>query len=393
VGLTGSSQKTSKQDLYGLRGSIDLTDNFELAANYVQGNKGQDSIASLEGELGLSPEATLWGEYACSSYRQGETESEPKKRNAFQLSASLYYEKLILDASYEKVGRDFYFAGNPNASGDYEQYDLSLTSLTDYINGTIYYNKYHTGLSQNSDRLITSTAGADLTAAFPKLPLLFLTYNLDKTYNSENGNLLINDAIDDLTIGFSYPIGKIRLSANYLRFSYKDTSEMAIDETIVSTNYGLSVPWGKRTTLSANYVISATEDSTTTNTTHSRSITLGARYGLTLGKLVLSPQYKVTLVDSRQRNKTTTSLGLSYPFTRKSVLRLNYHLTNYGELINPGKAISDKFSTNFSYQYSLAKNHKLELNYTLDNLRNFTAVESATTTRDSSLRLTYNYQF
>ncbi len=393
VGLTGSSQKTSKQDLYGLRGSIDLTDNLELAANYVQGNKGQDSIASLEGELGLSPEATLWGEYALSSYEQGEIESERSKRNAFQLSTSLYYEKLTLDASYEKVGRDFYFAGNSNASGDYEQYDLSLTSLTDYINGTVYYNKYHRGLWQNSDRLITTTAGADLTAAFPKLPLLLLTYNLDKTYNSENGNLLINDAIDDLTIGFSYPIGKIRLSANYLRFSYKDTSEMAIDETIVSTNYGLSVPWGKRTTLSANYVISATEDSTTTNRTHSRSITLGARYGLTLGKLVFSPQYKVTLADSQKESKTTTSFGLSYSFTRKSILRLNYYLTNYGELINPGKAISDKFSINLGYQYSLAKNHKLELNYYLDDQRNFTAGDSSTATQDSGLRLIYNYQF
>ena len=393
VGLVGSSQKTFEGDLYGLRGSTNLTDKFELAANYVKGNKDQNSVSSLQGKFAISPEITLSGEYGWTSYEGDEIESESKKGNAFQLSTLVCYEKLTLDTSYKKVPQDFSFVGSSNTSGGYEQYDLSLTSLTDYINGTMYYNKYHSGLSQNSDRLITTTAGADLTAAFPKLPLLLLSYSLDKTYNSENGNLLINDAVDNLTIGFSYPIGKTKVSANYLKFGYKDTAEVAIDETIVSTNYGLSIPWGKRATFSANYVISSTEDSTTTNRTHSRSITLGAKYRLTLGKLLLLPQYKVSLVGSGQRSKTTTSLGISYFFTRKSILRLNYHLTNYGELVNPDRAISDKFSVDLGYQYSLAKNHKLELNYYLGGQRNFTTVESSTATQNSSVRLTYNYRF
>ena len=391
VGLVGSSEKTFEGDLYGLRGSTTLTDKLELAANYIKGNKGQNSVASLQGELTISPEITLSGEYGWSSFEGQETEQERKRGNAFRLSTSVCYEELTLDASYKKVPRDFSFVGNPSTGSDYEQYDLSLNLHTDYINGTVYYNKYHSGLSQNSDRLITTSAGADLTASFPKLPLLLLSYSLDKTYNSKSGNLLINDAVGNLTMGFSYLVGKTKVSANYLKFSYADTAEPAADETIVSTNYGLSVPWGKRTTLSANYVISSTEDST--NTTHSRSISLGARYRLTLGKLLLLPQYKVSLVGSGQRSKTTTSLGISYSFTRKSALRLNYILTNYGELVNPGRAIFGKFSIDLGYQYSLAKNHRLELNYHLDDQRNFTAVESSPTTRDSGLRLIYKYHF
>jgi len=68
VGLVGSSQKTFEGDLYGLRGSSNVTNKFELAANYVQGKESQNSVASLQGELAISPQITLSGEYGWSSY-------------------------------------------------------------------------------------------------------------------------------------------------------------------------------------------------------------------------------------------------------------------------------------------------------------------------------------
>ena len=128
-------------------------------------------------------------------------------------------------------------------------------------------------------------------------------------------------------------------------------------------------------------------------TTHSSSVTLGARYRLTLGKLALSPHYKLTLAGWQEDNRATASLGASYSFTSKSVLRLNYSLTSYGEFINPAKAISDKFDIDLSYQYSLAKNHKLELNYFVDSRTSFTATESPTAIQDSSLQFAYKYHF
>lgn len=393
VGLVGSPQKKFENDLYGLRGSINFTDNFELATNYVERKKNENSIASVEAQFGLGPKITLRGEYAWSGHKQAEIDSERKKGNAFQISASLYYEKLFFDASYEKAGKNFYFLGSPITSDEYEQYTLSLTHfLTNYINGTVFYNKYNSGLSQNSHNLLTTTAGVDLTVAFPNLPHLMLTYNLDETRSNDNENILINDTSDNLTVGFSYPIGKARVSANYLRFGYKDASEMAIDGTTVATNYGLSVPWGKRTTFSANYAVSSAENLTDTNIAYSQLITLEAKYRPSLRKLALSSQYKATLPDSGQERKTTTSFGLSYSFTNKSVLRLNYGLTNYGEFINTDKAISDKFSINLNYNSGLAKHHKLQLNYTLNSQRNFTGVGSSTPIENSSLRVIYTLQ-
>ena len=393
VGLVGSSQKEFKDDLYGLGGSVDLSSNLTLGANYVREKDTQNSVASLEVEFTLSPEITLSGEYGWSNYEGEETEQEITKGNAFRIEASAYLEKLSLDVSYGKVEPDFSFVRNPNTSEGYEEYDLSLALFTDHLDGTVYYNKYHSGLFQNSEILITSTAGADLTAAFPNLPLLLLSYSSDETYVSENGTPLINDATNSFTVGLSHLIGKVRLSANYLKFNYRDTSEMEIDETIASTNYGLSVPWGKRTTLSANYVISSTEDSLNASTTLSSSVTLGVRYRLTLGKLVLSPQYKLTLAPWQEENRATASLGASYSFTSKSILRLNYSLTSYGEFVTPGRAISDNFDINLSYQYSLAENHKLELNYFLDSRTSFTAAESPTAIQDSSLQFAYRYHF
>jgi len=40
VGLVGSSQKEFKDDLYGLGGSVDLSSNLTLGANYVQDKDG-----------------------------------------------------------------------------------------------------------------------------------------------------------------------------------------------------------------------------------------------------------------------------------------------------------------------------------------------------------------
>jgi len=393
VGLVGSSQKEFKDDLYGLGGSVDLGSNLTLGANYVRKKDTQNSVASIEADFALTPEMILSGEYAWSNYEEEETEQEITKGNAFRIAASAYSEKLSLDASYGKVEPDFSFVGNPNTSEGYQEHDLSLALFTNHIDGTIYYNKYHSGLFQDSEVLITTTAGADLTAAFPKLPLLLLSYSSDETYICENGNPLINDNTSSFTVGLSHLIGKVRLSANYLRFSYKDASEMEIDQTTVSTNYGLSVPWGKRTTLSANYAISSIENFLDTSTTHSSSVTLGTRYRLALGKLVLSPQYKLTLAGWQEENRATASLGASYSFTSKSILRLNYSLTNYGELINPREAISDKFDIDLSYQYSLAENHKLELNYFIDSRTSFTATESPTAIHDSSLQFAYRYHF
>ncbi|MFQ5835729.1 MAG: hypothetical protein ACE5HR_07395, partial [bacterium] len=181
VGLVGSSQKTFEGDLYGLRGSANLTDNFELAANYVQGNKGQDSTASLEAEFALSPEITLSGEYSWSSYEGEETGLERKRGNTFRVAASAYLEKLTLDGSYEKTGQSFFLLSNPSLSGGGEEYDLYADySFTDYINGALYYNQYDVNLPQQGDIFRYSLADASLSFSLPRLPSLTLSYDISE---------------------------------------------------------------------------------------------------------------------------------------------------------------------------------------------------------------------
>ncbi|GAI03650.1 unnamed protein product, partial [marine sediment metagenome] len=173
MGLVGSTQKTFEGDLYGLRGSTNLTDNFELAANYVQGKKDQNSIASLEAEFALSPEITLSGEYGWSSSERNETESERKTGNAFRIGASAYSERLTIDGSYQKSGGNFFSVGNATLLNGQEEGDLSLDySFTDYINGMLYYNQYNEHLSEQGDIFRYSLADASLSFSLPKLPSL-----------------------------------------------------------------------------------------------------------------------------------------------------------------------------------------------------------------------------
>jgi len=391
--LAGSSKKTFEFDLYGLSGSINLTDNLDFAANYVRASKNHSSITSVQGGLVLTPEITLTGEYAWSNNNGQEIEPESEKGNAFRLFTSLYSEKLSLDVFYEKAGKNFCFLGNPSGTGDYEEYDVSLSPLIEHVDATISYNTYHSGLSQTTDVLVTTTTSGDLSITHPNLPLLLLTYSLDKTYEKENENLLIDDALDILAIGISQPMGRIKLLANYLKSAYKDNSEPVIYETNVSTDYGFSVPWGKRTTASAKYAISSIEDLISDDKTYSRSIILGTRHGLTLGRTAFSLRYELTIPQLQRRNKATTSWGVTYSLNDDSALSANYTLTNSGLLVNPDKLIGDRFYVNLSYQHRFTKNHKLKFSYYLENKRNLAATDNLILTQDSTLRLVSTYNF
>jgi predicted porin len=253
----------------------------------------------------------------------------------------------------------------------------------------IYYNKYHSG-PQSNDTLAVTTAGADLFAIFPNLPVLSLSYSLDKTFSTENGSIMIDDINDTLTLGFSYPIGRARVSANYLRSNYEDVSN-TVGETYVSTDYGFSIPWGRRTTLLVNYLTSSSDDnSINTARTRSHSIALGVKYNIIPRKLILFPQYKLTSDYPEEDRKIATSLEVYYYFTSKSLLKLKYSLTS-SDLVDFDKAISDKVGVNLSYQHNLKKNQRLELSYVFNNQRNFTTTDSSTTTW--SLRFICNYHF
>jgi len=396
VGLVGSSQKTFEGDLYGLRGSTDLTDNFELAANYVQGKESQNSVASLQGELAISPRITLSGEYGWSSYEGDEIGSKTKRGNAFRIGASAYSGKLTLDGSYRKTGDNFFSVANTTLLNGQEEGDLSLTySFTDYINGMLYYNQYDENVSEEGDIFRYSLADASLSFSLPKLPSLTFSYDIFENFSNEGSEVLTNDTTNILTVGISYPIKKVRVSVSHSRSDYKDKTEFPSRQSTMSNTYGISVPWDKYLVLSTHYGTSDTKDLLGLNTTKYRYVTLGVEYKIIPNKLSFSTQYRVgrnkdiqNTVDNRN---ITTTLGLSYYPTRKNVVQLSYVLTDKDNFISGSVSTSDSKSIYLSSRYHLTKKQSLELRYSLTD--GGVPTGGTAGSENERVHLTYNYRF
>ncbi len=397
VGLVGSSQKEFKDDLYGLGGSVNLGNNLILGANYVQAKDGQNSVASLEAEFALSPEITLSGEYAWSSYEGDETEQERRKGNAFLIAASAYYEKLTLDGSYEKIDQSFFFLSNPSLSGGGEEYDLSADySFSDYISGSLYCNQYHEDSPEEGDIFRYSLADAGLFFFLPELPSLSIIYDISEDFISEGSEVLIDDTAKTFTVGISYPIKRVRLSISHSRSDYEDRTEFPSQETTVSNTYGISAPWGKYLVLSANYGTFDTKDVIALNTTRYRYVTLGMDYKIIPDKLGFSTQCKIgrnkdieNTVDNR---KITTTLTLSYYPTKRNMVRLGYVLTDEDDFIMGADAPnSDRENIYLMSRYNLTKAQSIELRYSLINGGDSTG--GTASSENESIHLTYNYRF
>jgi len=406
VTLAASPQKLAKTNdeklslneeyFYGLGGSINLTDSFSLATNYVQGEKSQNSVVSLEADFALSPEITLSGEYGWSSYKGEEIESERKRGNAFQIGASAYWEKLTLDGSYEKTGQSFFLPSNPSLSGGGEEYDLSADYFfSDYLSGMLYYNQYNENVSEEGDIFRYSLADASLSFFFPKLPSLTISYDIFENFNNEDSEVLIDDTTDTFTVGISYPIKKVRLSISHSKSDYKDRTELPSRETTMSNTYGISVPWGKYLVVSTHYGTSDTKDLMALNMTKDRYVVLGLECKIIPDKLSLSTQHKVgrnkDIEDTVNNRRITTTLRLSYYPTKKDVVELGYVLSDEDSFVSGSAPTSDSKNVYLSSRYNLTENQSLELRYSVTNGGESTG--NATGSQNQSVYFSYNYRF
>ncbi|TKJ46994.1 hypothetical protein CEE34_06080 [Candidatus Aerophobetes bacterium Ae_b3a] len=396
VGLVGSSQKTFKDDLYGLGGSVYLRSNLTLGVNYVQDKNGQNSVASLDTEFALSPEMSLSGEYAWSSCKEDEIESATRTGNAFRIEASAYSEKLILDGSYERTDQNFCSPSMPDVSTGYEEYDFFLDySFFDYMSGSFYYNHYSDSF-QPGDIFRYSLADASLSFFLPKLPSLSIAYDISENFSNEDSEVLIDDTTNTFAFGLSYPIKKVRLSISHSRSNYEDRTEFPSQESTVSNTYAVSAPCGKYLVLSTHYGISDTKDLIALNTIRYRYVTWGVEYKIIPDKLSLSTQYKIgrnkdieNTVDNR---KVTTTLTLSYYPTKRNMVRLGYVLTDEDNFIIGANApTSDRENIYFMSHYNLTEEQSIELRYSLINGGEPTG--STTGSQNQSIHLTYNYRF
>ena len=394
VGLAGSTQKAFEDDLYGLRGSINLTDNFEVAANYVERKKGENSVTSLQGELIISPEMTLSGEYGWSSYGGEEAAQESKRGNAFWIAASAYSEKLTLDGSYQRTGDNFFSIADATLLNGQEEYDVSLDySLTDYINGTLYYNRYYENLSRQGGISRYSEADASLSFSLPKLPSLTIGYDVSKDFSSDSSEVLTNDTTDTVTLGISYPIKKVRLFMSHSRSDYRDRTEFPSRETTMSNTYGISAPWGRHLVFSANYGTFESRDLARTERRSRQQVTLKSKYIIIPRKLVASISHTIGRNKNSQgrleSKKGTTNIGLSYYLTKRSVVRLGYAIARNVDFISNSISSSDSRNAHITYSHIFVERHNLEIEYgltgsgTLDN----------SSRSYQNVRITYGYEF
>jgi len=192
-----------------------------------------------------------------------------------------------------------------------------------------------------------------------------------------------------LSLGLSYPFKKMRFSINYSRSDYKSRIEPVVDEATTSITWGIAIPWGRRVTLSPSYTISETEGLGDSAASDSRSMSLAIRYQLIPGKIIFSPQYKLTQIKS-EKDRITTSLGLSYFFTRRSILQLRYGVTGRGAATNWKERISEQGNFSLDYTYEFDPNHRLVLRSTWMSSQDF---ESEASSEKSNLSLSYEYHF
>jgi len=118
-------------------------------------------------------------------------------------------------------------------------------------------------------------------------------------------------------------------------------------------------------------------------------MSLAIRYQLIPGKIIFSPQYKLTQIKS-EKDRITTSLRLSYFFTRRSILQLRYGVTGRGAATNWKEKVSEQGNFSLDYTYEFDPNHRLVLRSTWISSRNF---ESEASSEKSNLTLSYEYHF
>ncbi len=120
---------------------------------------------------------------------------------------------------------------------------------------------------------------------------------------------------------------------------------------------GIAIPWGSRVTLSPSYIISETEGSGDSAASDSRSMSLAIRYQLIPGKIIFSPEYKLTQVKT-EKDRTATSLGLSYFFTQESILQFRYRVTGRGTATNWKEKVSEQGNFSLDYTYEFDPSHR-----------------------------------
>ena len=112
-------------------------------------------------------------------------------------------------------------------------------------------------------------------------------------------------------------------------------------------------------------------------------------FDLGVNYIIFSPEYKLTQTKT-EKDRTATSLGLSYFLTKRSILQLRYGVTGRGTATNWKEKVSEQGNFSLDYTYEFDQNRRLVLKSTWMSSRNF---ETETSSEKSGLSFSYEYHF
>lgn len=399
-----SGEQKTEPNVHGIKISSDVTDDLSVGVNFAGKMEGQatepiseatsdsNSVLSVEAAYDLAPSLSIISEYAWSVPYGGDSPKVAQDSNALHLEGSFDSDRIYIDGSYKKVERNFSVPGNEDLKKDYLEYGVFMDYfLSPYVSTGLYYYAHMSHPSDEDRKLLTTTESVDVSFYPPGLPLLTLTYDIDKmqgVYGNSAG-FPVNDVTHSLHGAFSHHFGNTRLSVGYLSSHYQDRTESALEDDFSLITYRISSKWWDRLSISATQHMEQNQTDEDEDESFPTS-SLGITYTIIPQKLTFSPSWKIERKGEGEDDQTTTKAILRYVLSRSNILECSYSFKNYGGFTNSDARLSDEAKVNLGWRFNLGKNHNLDVSCIITASKDFIQSKTSNT---SSINLTYNYSF
>ncbi len=400
-----SGEQNAEPNVHGIKISSDVTDDLSVGVNFLGKMEGQDaetiseatsdpnSALSVEVACNLAPNLSILSEYAWNIPYGGDSPKVAQDSNAFHVEGSFDSEKVYIDGSYKKVKRNFSVPGNEDLKKDYSEHGIFVDYfIFPYVTAGLYYYAHMSHPSDENRKLLTTTESVDVSFYPPGLPLLTLTYDIDKmqgVYGNSAG-FPINDVTYTLHGAFSHHFGNTRLSVGYFSSHYQDRTESALEDDFSLITYRISSKWWDRLSISATQQM---EQKQTDEDEEQRfpAFSLAMTYAVIPQKLTFSPSWKIERKGGEEQDdQTTTRAILRYVLSSSNILECSYSLKNYGSFTNLDTLVSGEAKMTLRWRFNLGKNHNLDLTGIFTASKDFIQTKAANT---SSINLTYTHSF
>lgn len=411
TGLVGVNQDVSSTSLpqqpevYGVKISAGIKENLWVGMNFIGKIKNEatepssevsssgNSTFSLEMDFDLGSNFSLLGEYAWNVQDKDIFKKSNQAGDALEVKGSFNSEKIYIDGSYKKVGKNFIIPGNEELKKDYITWAVFLNYLlSDYLTTGFYYYNHSDHPSEEDERISITTKSIDLSFRSPHLPLISLSYDIDemKGASGETVSFPIDDVTYTLHGAISYHFKNTRFSLGYLSSHYEDLTEPNFEDNFSLITYSISTRWWERFSLYVGENLEQKQvDEGENESIRAKSLVM--TYILIPDILTFSPSWKVERKEEKENEPaTTTRATLRYLVSPWNALECSYSVKNYGSFTNLDDLILEEMKISLRWRLELGGGHKLDVNYGYTGTEDFIQREIS---NSSSASFTYSYSF